>query len=68
MPRSGFPADIELTPGNLIAFDTPAGEEIAGTLLSLDEQTVEVDLNHPLAGHRIIFDVEILDVVPAGME
>ena len=68
MPRSGFPADIELTPGNIIAFDTPAGEEIAGTLLSLDEQTVEIDLNHPLAGRRIIFDVEIIDVVPAGME
>jgi FKBP-type peptidyl-prolyl cis-trans isomerase SlpA len=66
MPRSGFPADIELKPGNIIAFDTPDGEEIAGTLLSLDEQTVEVDLNHPLAGRRIIFDVEILDVVPAG--
>jgi FKBP-type peptidyl-prolyl cis-trans isomerase SlpA len=68
MPRTDFPADIELTPGNIIAFDTPDGEEIAGTLLSLDEQSVEVDLNHPLAGRRIIFDVEIIDVVPAGME
>jgi len=68
MPRKGFSADIELTPGNIIAFDTPDGEEIAGTLLSLDEQTVEVDLNHPLAGRRIIFDVEIIDVIPAGME
>jgi FKBP-type peptidyl-prolyl cis-trans isomerase SlpA len=68
LPRSGFPPDIELKPGNIIAFDTPEGEEIAGTLLTLDERTVEVDLNHPLAGRRIIFDVEILDVVPAGME
>jgi len=68
LPRAGFPADIDLTPGNIIAFDTPEGEEIAGTLLSLDEQTVEVDLNHPLAGRRIVFDVEILDVTPAGME
>lgn len=68
MPRKDFPADIELTPGNIIAFDTQDGEEIAGTLLSLDEQTVEVDLNHPLAGRRIIFDVEIIDVIPAGLE
>ena len=67
MPRTDFSADIELTPGNIIAFDTPDGEEIAGTLLSLDEQTVEVDLNHPLAGRRIVFDVEIIDVIPAGM-
>ena len=68
LPRAGFPPDIDLTPGNIIAFDTPEGEELAGTLLSLDEQTVEVDLNHPLAGRRIVFDVEILDVTPAGME
>jgi len=68
LPRSGFPADIELLPGNIIAFDTPEGEEIAGTVLSLDEHTVEVDLNHPLAGRRIIFDVEIVDVNPAGMQ
>jgi FKBP-type peptidyl-prolyl cis-trans isomerase SlpA len=68
LPRSGFPADIELVPGNIIAFDTPDGEEIAGTVLSLDEHTVEVDLNHPLAGRRIIFDVEIIDVVPLNLE
>jgi FKBP-type peptidyl-prolyl cis-trans isomerase SlpA len=68
LPRSGFPADIELTPGNIIAFDAPEGEEIAGTVLSLDDRTVEVDLNHPLAGCRLIFDVEIIEVVPANME
>jgi len=68
MPRAAFPADIELTPGNIIAFDTAEGEEIAGTLLSLDARTVEVDLNHPLAGRRVIFDVEVIDVVPAEME
>ena len=68
LPRAGFPADIELVPGNIIVFDMPEGEEIAGTLISLDDRTVEVDLNHPLAGCRIVFDVEIIDVVPATME
>jgi FKBP-type peptidyl-prolyl cis-trans isomerase SlpA len=68
LPRSGFAVDIELVPGNLVVFDTPQGEEVAGTVLSLDEQTVEIDLNHPLAGRRIIFDVEIIDVVPAALE
>jgi FKBP-type peptidyl-prolyl cis-trans isomerase SlpA len=68
LPRAGFPADIELVPGNIIAFETPAGEEIAGTVLSLDELTAEIDLNHPLAGRRIVFDVQIIDVVPANMK
>jgi FKBP-type peptidyl-prolyl cis-trans isomerase SlpA len=68
LPRACFPTDIELVPGNIIAFDMPGGEEIAGTLISLDDRTVEVDLNHPLAGYRIVFDVEIINVVPATME
>jgi len=67
LPRAGFPAEIELIPGNIIAFDTPEGEEIAGTVLSLDDQMVKVDLNHPLAGRRIVFDVVIIEVVPANM-
>jgi FKBP-type peptidyl-prolyl cis-trans isomerase SlpA len=68
LPRTAFPEEIELIPGHLVIFDTQQGEEVAGTVLSLDEQTVEIDLNHPLAGRRIIFDVEIITVVPAVME
>lgn len=68
LPRSIFSNDIEVLPGNLVVFDTPDGDELAGTVLSVGEETVEIDLNHPLAGRRLVFDVEIVDVLPAGME
>ena len=65
LPRERFADGLELEPGTIIGFDTPNGEEIPGAVLSVSDDSVEVDFNHPLAGHTITFDVEIIDVVPA---
>jgi len=62
MPRSEFAKDIELEPGLIIGFSTPAGDDVPGTIREIKGDTVLVDFNHPLAGREIIFDVEILSV------
>ena len=62
MPRVDFGPELELKPGIIIAFGTPSGEDLAGTVIDFDEQTVQVDFNHPLSGHEVVFKVEILDV------
>ena len=62
MPRSDFPEEITLEPGVIIGFDTPSGDEIPGMVLEVDEDRVKVDFNHPLAGHSLKFEVEILKV------
>ncbi|MDH3947484.1 MAG: FKBP-type peptidyl-prolyl cis-trans isomerase [Gammaproteobacteria bacterium] len=64
MPLSEFPADIQLEAGLIIGFTTPSGEEVPGAIQEIKEDEVVVDFNHPLAGHEIIFDVEILEVKP----
>ena len=64
LPRASFTDDFELAPGVIVGFETPEGEELAGAVLELDADSVTVDFNHPLAGHSIIFEVEIIDVVP----
>ena len=64
MARSAFPDDQVLEPGLIMGFDTPAGEELSGTILSVDGDSVAVDFNHPLAGRVVVFEVEILEVVP----
>ena len=65
MPRAAFADDIKLEPGLIIGFTDSGGEELPGTVLSFTDATVEVDFNHPLAGHAITFEVEIIDVIPA---
>ncbi|HEB56173.1 MAG TPA: peptidylprolyl isomerase [Gammaproteobacteria bacterium] len=62
MPRSEFAEDIELKPGLIIGFSTPAGDDVPGTIKDLKDDVVLVDFNHPLAGREIIFDVEVLEV------
>ena len=64
LPRTAFAGDITLEPGLIIGFTDSGGEEIAGTVLSVTDTAVEVDFNHPLAGHAITFEVEIIDVFP----
>lgn len=63
VPRADFPTGMDPAPGQVIAFATPQGE-VAGTVLEVREDTVQVDLNHPLAGLPIVFTVEILAVDP----
>jgi len=63
--REEFPAELQLQPGVIIGFDTPSGEELSGTLVSLTDETVVVDFNHPLAGRVVVFEVEIIAVEPA---
>jgi FKBP-type peptidyl-prolyl cis-trans isomerase SlpA len=65
LPRAGFDAAITLEPGVIIGFENPQGEELAATVLAVEGDSVEVDFNHPLAGHAITFAVEILEVIPA---
>ena len=62
MDKSRFAADTPLQPGTIIAFAQPNGSEVPGIVRDVAGDSVTVDFNHPLAGHTVIFDVEILNV------
>lgn len=65
MPRADFGPELPLEPGVIIGFTTPSGEEVPGLIREVGEETVQVDFNHPLAGHEVHFEVEILEVHPS---
>lgn len=58
LPRSQFGADLALELGLIVSFASPEGE-LPGVVRELDESTVLVDFNHPLAGRSLVFDVAI---------
>ena len=62
MKKSDFDLDVELEEGLVIEFSTPAGDQVPGILMEIAEDEVLVDFNHPLAGHEVIFAVEIVDI------
>lgn len=62
LPREQFPAEMSLQPGALVGFAGPEGEEVAALVIALEDNRVQIDFNHPLAGKPIIFEAEILSV------
>lgn len=60
LPRSDFGADLELISGHEVEFTLPNGQTLAGTVLNVAADRVEVDFNHPLADLPIMFEVKIL--------
>lgn len=62
MPKSDFPAELEVTVGSVISFDAPNGDEVPGIIVDELDNEYKVDLNHPFAGHELDFEYEILTV------
>jgi FKBP-type peptidyl-prolyl cis-trans isomerase SlyD len=61
IPRDRFPADIAIEPGMSFQARGPRGP-VALTVVSVERDQVNVDLNHPLAGKRLTFDVKVQEV------
>jgi FKBP-type peptidyl-prolyl cis-trans isomerase SlyD len=68
VPRTMFPANAELAPGMRLAAQTDSGEVIPIGIHEVKGQTVIVDLNHPLAGKTLHFDVTVRGVRDATAE
>lgn len=62
MPISDFPDDMPPEEGQVIAFDGPDDSEIMGTIVAINNDEVEVDFSHPLAGRVIQFSADIVDI------
>lgn len=66
--RADFPAEMEIEEGQIIAFSGPEGEEVLGAIRQISGDQVTVDFNHPLAGHEITFEYEVLEIHPDTSE
>jgi FKBP-type peptidyl-prolyl cis-trans isomerase SlyD len=68
VPRSQLPSDIALYEGQILTGKNDKGQKIEVTVKKFDENQVELDLNHPLAGMYLNFNVEIKNVREATEE
>jgi len=62
IPRASFPEAVELTEGLPVPLATPDGQQLMGSIRRLNEETVTIDLNHPLAGKSLQFDIELVAI------
>ena len=66
--RSQFQSNMALTEGLMMSFADAQNTELPGVILSVGDQYVEVDFNHPLSGKTLQFDVQILAVEQVSNE
>ena len=66
-PLSGFKGTDEIKVGNQYQIETPEGVVVA-TVTNLENEEVTLDMNHPLSGETLHFNVEIVDVRDASEE
>ena len=59
VPRDKFPPEVELG-GNLI-LKGPNGEQIPAVIKEVGNDSVTIDLNHPLAGKQLNFKLKLVE-------
>ena len=63
IPKGSFAEGSDLEVGMSYIGQTDDGQTINFLILNIDDEHVEVDLNHPLAGMSLRFEVTIKDVL-----
>ncbi len=66
--RESFPADFEIRLGEPMNLRDASGNVFQAVATSLSEDSVELDMNHPMAGKDLEFQVTILSIRPATDE
>jgi len=61
VPRAAFQGGGELAVGEMV-LGQAGGHEFQAKIVALDDEEVTLDLNHPLAGKTLEFQVEIMAV------
>lgn len=68
IPRDAFPDDAPLDVGISFFVETPDGQVAPLWVVGVEGDSVSCDFNHPLAGVRLHFSVEIVDIRDATSE
>jgi FKBP-type peptidyl-prolyl cis-trans isomerase SlyD len=63
VPRDRVPPEA-LVVGTRLSGQTQSGREMPVRVREIKDATVVLDLNHPLAGRTLVFDVRVLLIEP----
>ena len=66
VPRDAIQEDLEIEPGMPIRVSDGSGRTATAFVAEVDDESVKLDFNHPLAGETLHFDVEVVDVREAS--
>ena len=62
VPKTSLPAELKLQVGMVLGMQGPSGRPLPVKVSQIKDDTVVLDLNHPLAGKELNFKVKIVSV------
>jgi peptidylprolyl isomerase len=62
VPRDALPAEMEPAEGMSLQAEGPDGQAFNLVITAIQEETITVDGNHPLAGKALNFDLELVSI------
>ncbi|MFP5213926.1 MAG: peptidylprolyl isomerase [Acidobacteriota bacterium] len=60
--RSDFPDEFQPEVGQVIVLQSEEQGQFPATIKSVEADSVTLDLNHPLAGKALTFEIEVLEI------
>jgi peptidylprolyl isomerase len=61
-PRSDVPPEMDPKVGQTIALCTEDGQQVPAQIAYADDEKVSLDMNHPLAGKSLTFEIEVVGI------
>jgi peptidylprolyl isomerase len=61
-PKSSVPEELKPEKGMVLKLQDKTGRSVPATIIDMTEDNLVIDLNHPLAGRDLTFDIKIVDI------
>ena len=61
-PKSSLPENFKPEKGMVIRLQDQTGRAIPGTVTDITENNITIDLNHPLAGKDLTFNIKVIGI------
>jgi FKBP-type peptidyl-prolyl cis-trans isomerase 2 len=65
-PKTQFPPELTPEVGMQLMMSDGSGQQLPVVITEVKEESVVLDANHPLAGQDLIFDIELVEIVPSS--
>ena len=62
LPKKIFPKDYKFEKGKTVPLQAKDGRRMTGTIIGSTKDSVEIDLNNPMAGKTLVFDIKLVEI------
>jgi FKBP-type peptidyl-prolyl cis-trans isomerase 2 len=60
--KDNFPPDFKAKEGEMVQGRTETGQPVNALIIEVQENDVILDMNHPLAGEELNFEIELVEI------